>query len=95
MPRKRKKPKPKKHEREWYEIEIEDWEVGYSFGINNSLLDLVPGGFWEYLRINLNGKIIRPTLKNASRAKVILISTWKLDDYYKDLHREKNPLLLG
>ena len=95
MPRKRKKPKSKKNEKVWYEIEIEDWEVGYTFGINDGPWDLFQGDFWEHLHIDLIGKIIKPTLKNASAAKVILIPTWKLDDYYKNVHREKKPTTTG
>ena len=95
MPRKRQKKKLKSTERVWYEIEVNDWEVGYTFGINDALWDLAPGDFWEHLHIDLIGKIIRPTLKNASAAKVILIPTWKLDDYYKNVHREEKPTTTG
>jgi hypothetical protein len=95
MPRKRKKKKSVQPEKEWYEIEITGWEFNYNFGLNNSPFDFITGDFWESMRISLNGKIIKPKIKNATRAQVILISTWKLDDYWKDVVREKPPSSTG
>jgi hypothetical protein len=33
---------------ESYEIEVEDWEAGYYFGMNIAPKDLIEGVYWEY-----------------------------------------------
>ena len=70
MPRKPKKRKPKELEYDIYEIELEDWEVDYNYGINKVPKDIILGDYWEHSELLLSGKILSSALKNAAQAKI-------------------------
>ena len=95
MSKKQTKRKMKKRENERYEIEIEDWEVYYHFGINIGRNDISPENFWEISSITLLGKIVSPTLKNASKAKLEISAKPDLDDHWKETPTENLPSGVG
>lgn len=66
---KKQKIKKKPIENEFYEIEIEDWEVYYDFGLNQTHKGLTADVYWEYCNLILTGKILLPILKQADKAK--------------------------
>jgi hypothetical protein len=95
MSKKQKKRKKIKREKERYEIEIEDWEVYYHFGVNIGRSDYIPGNFWEISSITLWGKIVSPILKTASKAKLEISAKPDLDDHWKESPTEKLPSGVG
>jgi hypothetical protein len=68
---------------EWYEIEVEDWEVDYHFGMNIGPKDLNEGVYSEYFKLILIGKIILPSLKQASRARIEISGDPQMDDHWQ------------
>ena len=78
MAKKRRKKQPP--EKLYYEIEVEDWEVYYHFGIAPKNLDI--GLYWEASKLTLLGKILRPELKIASTAKVDLSTMPEMSDHW-------------
>ena len=82
MAKKRKK-KKKEPEKEIYEIQVEDWEVGYHFGINTLSKDFIEGVYWEHSKLTLTGKIISPVLEKANKTRVELAADPKMDDHWK------------
>ncbi len=68
---------------ESYEIEIEDWEVNYHFGINNAPKDLIEGAYWEYSHLILMGKIILPAIEKISKARIELAEDPRMDDHWQ------------
>ena len=82
MAKKREK-KGKKLENERYEIEVEDWEVDYHFGLNTAPKDLIEGVYWEWSKLILTGKILSPIVKTASKTRIELADEPELDDHWK------------
>ena len=80
---KKRKRKKKEPEKEIYEIEVEDWEVDYHFGINTLPRDLNDGVYWEHSKLTLHGKIISPVLEKATKTRVELAADPKMDDHWK------------
>jgi hypothetical protein len=80
---KKRKTKKKTPEPEWYEIEIEDWEVYYHFGLNTGSKDLVEGAYWEFSNLVLTGKILSPVLEKANKSKITISDDHQLDDHWK------------
>lgn len=80
---KRRKTEKKEPEKERYEIEVEDWEVDYHFGLNTAPRDLIDGVYWEYSSLILTGKILSPILKKASKTRVQISDDPQLDDHWK------------
>jgi hypothetical protein len=68
---------------ESYEIEVEDWEVNYHFGMNTAPKDLIEGVYWEYSKLILIGRIILPALEKASKARIEIADDPKLDDHWQ------------
>ena len=79
----KRKTKKKEPEKEYYEIEVEDWEVYYNFGINTVLKDLIEGVFSEYSKLILTGRILSPLIKQASKARIELVGDPEMDDHWK------------
>ena len=80
---KKRKTKKKKPEKEYYEIEVEDWEVYYNFGLNTAPKDLIEGVFSEYSKLILTGKILSPIVKQASKARIEIAGDPQMDDHWK------------
>ena len=80
---KKRKTKRKKAEKEYYEIEVADWEVYYNFGLNTAPKDLIEGVYWEHSKLILTGKILSPVVKKASKARIELASDPQMDDHWK------------
>lgn len=95
MPKKSTKRKKKIRENERYEIEIEDWEVYYHFGVNIGRNEFIPGNFWEISSITLLGKIVSPILKAAPKAKIEISEKPDLDDHWKQKATENLPSGVG
>lgn len=68
---------------EWYEIEIEGWEVDYRFGINIGPKDLNEGIYSEYSKLILIGRIILPSLEQASKARIEISGDPQMDDHWQ------------
>lgn len=68
---------------ESYEIEVEDWEVNYHFGINTLPEDLIDGVYWEDSKLILMGRIILPALEKVSKARIEIADDPKLDDHWQ------------
>ena len=77
------KTKKEKPEKECYEIEVEDWEVYYHFGLNTAPKDLIEGVYWEHSKLTLTGKILSPPVKKASKARIEIAVDPQLDDHWK------------
>ena len=82
MAKKRKK-KKKDPEEVMYEIEVEDWEADYHFGLNPLRKDFGEGVYWEHPKLIITGKIISPVLEKANKSRVELASDPQKDDYWK------------
>jgi hypothetical protein len=82
MAKKRKK-KKKEPETEIYEIEVEDWEVDYNFGLNPLRKDFGEGVYWERPKSILTGKMLAAVLEKASKIRVELASDPQMDDHWK------------
>lgn len=82
MAKKRRK-KKEEHENETYEIEINDWEVAYRFGLNALPKDLVRGVYWEYSKLILAGKILSPVVEKASKVRIEMTDEPQMDDHWK------------
>lgn len=80
---KKRKVKKKKPQNESYEIQVEDWEVDYHFGLNTAPKDLIQGVYWEWSKLILTGKILSPTIKTASKTRIELADEPVLDDHWK------------
>jgi hypothetical protein len=93
--KKPKKRKKKKTEYENYEIEIEDYEVDYHFGINFAGRCIAEGDYWEGVTLKLLGKLLYPELKNASKAEIVLSAEPGLDNHWKATHRDNPPYSIG
>ena len=81
---KKRKTKKKKPENETYEVEVEDWEVAYHFGLNTLPKDLIEGVYWEHSRLILTGKILSPVLEKAIKARIEIAYEPKMDDHWKE-----------
>ena len=69
--------------KEYYEIEVKDWEVSCHFGINTAPKDLIPGVYWEGSTLILTGGIISPLLDKANRAVIQITANPQLDDHWQ------------
>ena len=68
---------------ESYEIEVEDWEVNYHFGMNIAPKDFIEGVYWEYSKLILIGRIILPAFEKASKTRIEIADDPKLDDHWQ------------
>jgi hypothetical protein len=66
-----------------YEIEVEDWEVNYHFGMNTAPRDLIDGAYWESSKLILAGRIIAPALEKASKARIEIAGDPQMDDHWQ------------
>ena len=80
---KKRKTKRKKPETGYYEIEVEDWEVDYHFGLNTASKDLADSIYWEHSTLILTGKILSPIIEQASKARIRISSAPEMDDHWK------------
>lgn len=78
MVRKRKKNVPII---ERYEIEVEDWDTDYYFGIAPK--DIIEGVYWEGSGLIITGKLISPVLDRVSKTQVDIRIDPQVDDYWK------------
>jgi hypothetical protein len=69
--------------KEFYEIEVEDWEMYFHFGINTTPKDWVSGAYWEFSHLILTGKIISPVLEKANKARIQLDDDPRMDDHWQ------------
>lgn len=84
MAKKLKKRKPKKQEWLYYEFELEDWKVTYSFRGQTTGDITNPDKYSQLSQIELYGKPISPVYKSVSKVQVYLWSDPKLEDHWKD-----------
>jgi len=82
MARKPKKRKKREPEPQWYEIEINDWEGDYHFGLSQMPNDLHDGLFWERSSLILSGRTLSPAMEKASKAKMELSAMLEMDDHW-------------
>jgi len=75
---------------ESYEIEVEDWEVNYHFGMNIAPKDLIEGVYWENATLILIGKLIVPALEKVGKTRIEISSDPRLDD-----HWQSNPTIIS
>ncbi len=68
--------------RERYEVEVEEWEVDYFFGIN-TVPKVIDGVYWEGSRLILLGRIISPNLEKVSKARIEIAADPQLDDHWQ------------
>ncbi|MFC1577607.1 hypothetical protein ACFL36_01215 [Thermodesulfobacteriota bacterium] len=76
----KKQKKKKVREKLSYEIEVTDWDVYYHFGIAPKHLDM--GAYWETSNLTLLGKILRPDLKIATKARIEFSADPEMTDYW-------------
>jgi hypothetical protein len=74
--------KKRQDENEWYEIEVEEWEGDYHFGLNTVRKGSIEGVYWESSKLILTGKIPSPTLEKASKARIELAEEPQMDDHW-------------
>jgi hypothetical protein len=80
---KKRRVKKKAPQTTYYEIEVDDWEVDYHWGLNTAPKDLIDGAYWEYSNLILPGKILSPVVKGASKVRIELEAEPKMDDHWK------------
>lgn len=73
----RKKAKSPKRQEVTYCIEIEKWEMPYSFSIPPGK-DLVDGPFWEHATLRISGKLLHPEKLVGKDIKVYIIMDRRL-----------------
>lgn len=90
-------PKKKKPEQEfeYYKIEVDDWDVGFDFGVNDLLKDFFNVTFLETSRLIFTGKLTPTIKKNINRAVVKIIANEGLDDHRKKEFDEYEGKLIG
>ena len=66
---------------ERYEIEAEDWEAHYFFGLAPQ--KVIEGVYWEGSSLIITGKLISPVLDMVSKIKVDIRIDPQVDDYWK------------
>jgi len=84
MAKKRKKRTKQEPEEIRYDIEVEDWEAAYHFGINTLPPDLIRGVYWENPKLILTGKILSPVLGKSNKAKIEIVADPQIDDHWKE-----------
>jgi len=94
MSKKSKKRKKKKPEKEFYQIEIEDWKVNHHFGVHLSRNVFGPEDFREDSCLTLLGTIGSPIIKNVTRAIINFCENPELDDHLKGTSTER-PSSIG
>ena len=82
MTKRQKKRKKKKPENESYEIEIQDWEADYHFGLNILSRGSDGGAYWEHSKLILTGNILLPALEKANNARLELAGDPQMDDHW-------------
>jgi hypothetical protein len=65
---------------ESYNIEVEDSEADYYFGIAPKNIE---GVYWEGASLIITGKLISPILNAASTARVVIKGDPQLDDHWQ------------
>lgn len=74
--------------RESYQVEVDDWEVYYSFGLAPK--HLMEGVYWETSKLILIGKIISPVIEKASKARIEISAEPQMDD-----HSQPKPTIVS
>lgn len=76
---------------EWYEIEVEGWEVSYHFGLNTAPRDLIEGEMWESSQLILDGTLLSPVISGAktrldkgSKVRIEVAAKPEIDDYWQE-----------
>lgn len=82
MAKKREK-KKKGAESEYYEIEVENWDASYHFGLNTLSKDFIEGVYWEHSKLILKGKMLSPDLEKANKVRIELAAEPQMDDHWK------------
>jgi hypothetical protein len=95
MAKKSKKRKIAKPVPELYEIEVDDWEMNYHFGINEGERYIFSGDYREESYVIFFGRIISPILKRATKAHFHVSGDPNLDDHYKEDAPDKSPSGIG
>ena len=78
---------------ESYQIEVDDWEVYYSFGLAPKRL--MEGAYWEISKLILIGKIIFPVLKKISKARIEIAAEPQMDDHWQPEPTIKSAKAIG
>ena len=78
---KKTKAKKKSVSMESYQVEVNDWEIYYHFGIAPK--GVIEGVYWEGAHLILLGRLISPTLKTASKARIEINPDPQLDDHWQ------------
>ena len=66
---------------EFYEIEVEDWEAYYHFGMAPK--NIIEDVYWEISNLILIGRLISPSLKTASKARIEIGGNPQTDDHWQ------------
>ena len=73
---------------ERYEIEADDWEADYYFGLNpRSNIEHV---YWEISNLIIIGRLISPVLNIVGKVRVLINADPEVDDHWKP-----NPTITG
>ena len=78
MTRKRKQSIPIK---EFYKIEVEDWEADYFFGLAPQ--KVIEGVYWEVSDLIIIGRLISPVLNIVGKVRVKIKADPEVDDHWK------------
>jgi len=95
MAKKRKRRKKQEPETERYEIEVNEWEADYHFGLNPRSKDFIEGVYWEYISLILEGNLISPVMEKTSRAKIEIAGDPQLEDHWKPEPTIKSARAIG
>lgn len=66
---------------EFYNIEVEDWDADYHFGLAPK--NIIEGVYWEGSNLIIIGKLISPVLDKTSKARIEIKDNPKLDDHWQ------------
>lgn len=66
---------------ERYEIEVDDWEADYYFGLAPK--NIIEGVYWEVSNLIIIGRLISPVLNIVGNVRVKIKADPEVDDHWK------------
>lgn len=90
-PKKRARPRRKPEDESiYYVVQIDDWEWGFSFGIN-SMRDR-DDPYHDFRHLNLTGKLLRPAKVKANAVRLVLMPDERLN---REARQRQVPITVG
>jgi len=78
MATRKRRTRRRQDETVYYVIEIERWDWGYSFGVNN--IRTIEDPYLEFRHLEIEGKLLRPGAVKVERAGLVLMPDKRLNE---------------